>query len=694
MSIQIDKILHGKRRRLRTNPEKLLMNANGLRLWADYLDPEPGFSGRIDFIHKINIPALFRVQCSAITEYEPAEVEWEPSNILFQYEKDGVHLKEYKFITESDAAVSCMTWENQSEEVIEITVKTESVNGIFPTTFGEELAVQVFCNGQPLRQADHGEQSWKIPSGSVLKLCVAAQVCLSWEQERMKDGCQIILERYTSADQAIRNQKNEYQAWFEQVPEFSSDQPLVDKTWAYRWYILRHNRMNPGIGNLKETFFSEGRSHKMTKTPYQPEGWEFSKLIPLSVPMHLLDLRWYQDKSYGTSILHVMRENQDEAGEFHCAKVNWQGNAYANFFGWSVWKYYLISGNRTYAEEALPVVKKQIAGWRERYGNEQDVLLTQYVHQLTGMEYQPSYWYFHNFPDDCRDEKTFTPVKRVDRNVYYYLNLLGAANLCRVCCPNEETLYREAANEVRRAILADMWDEKTGFFYDLHYKTKEKAFVKNIVGVFPFFAGIADQNHRTCMETLLTEEFDTPCPFPSVSTKCPVFTGEGGWKGHFFKGRNGCIWNGPAWPFANSMVLDGIGKASQKSNHEWDEVFQKYFMKFTKMHYYGGDGIAPYLVEHYNSLTGECISDDVDYSHSYYIDLVVRYLAGISVEEDQITIDPLDMGLQYFSLKDLWIRGYKVSVEWSREHILKVYVDDTLQAQRTGLGKLEISLFG
>lgn len=89
--------------------------------------------------------------------------------------------------------------------------------------------------------------------------------------------------------------------------------------------------MEPGIGNLKERYFCEGRSHKMSKTPYKPEGWEFSKLIPLSVPMHLLDLRWYQDKEYGNSILHTMRDNQDETGEFHCARVDGRGNPYANF---------------------------------------------------------------------------------------------------------------------------------------------------------------------------------------------------------------------------------------------------------------------------------------------------------------------------------------------------------------------------
>ena len=41
--VKIDQILSGGRRRLRTRPEKILMDADGTRLWADYMDVAPGF---------------------------------------------------------------------------------------------------------------------------------------------------------------------------------------------------------------------------------------------------------------------------------------------------------------------------------------------------------------------------------------------------------------------------------------------------------------------------------------------------------------------------------------------------------------------------------------------------------------------------------------------------------------------------
>ena len=216
--------------------------------------------------------------------------------------------------------------------------------------------------------------------------------------------------------------------------------------------------------------------------------------------------------------------------------------------------------------------------------------------------------------------------------------------------------------------------------------------VKNIVGFLPFFAGITEDGQEGCLETLFTEESSTPCPFPSVSTECPVYSAEGGWQGWFFKGRNGCIWNGPAWPFANSMVLDGLAKESRRRSHRWDEKFAAYFMKFTEMHYYGGDGTVPYLVEHYNSMTGECISDDVDYSHSYYIDLVVSHVAGLSVKPGRIEIDPIDLGLKQFRLSNLYVQGHRIEVCLEEEGKFSLSVDGEERAARRGIGKLEAIL--
>ena len=97
------------------------------------------------------------------------------------------------------------------------------------------------------------------------------------------------------------------------------------------------------------------------------------------------------------------------------------------------------------------------------------------------------------------------------------------------------------------------------------------------------------------------------------------------------------------------------------------------------LHYAGGDGKLPFLVEQYNSMTGECLSNEVDYNHSYYIDLVIRYVAGLQVREDRIVIDPLDVGMSHFNLSDILVKGHRCSIGYSRkENCLRFTAGDRI----------------
>ncbi len=664
MSMTIDSLLTGGNRRLPANPEKMLLGCTGRRLWVDVLDPRPGFCGCIDFIHKINIPVLFDITCEGLPDYLSAEVIWQPSHLHIFAGKNGVSLSEDKFILWEDIAVSCIEVRNSTDEAITLTVTPGTQDGTFATTYSRTILASFFVNGNPLTQAFR----ISIPPRETCSLCVGAALVLEHEEKRLEEALAFAGENLKDPAAALSLQKKNYQKWFDHAPSFASDDVLTDKTFAYRWYILRSCVMQPECGFLKGPFLGEGRSHKMTKTPWRPEGWEFTKFIPLCVPMHLLEMRWYHDPSIARGIAAQMEECQDGAGEYLTSWVNHRGNPYANFFAFSVLQYYLVTGDRELLVKILPSLKKQLSGWKERYGNENDTLLTQYVHQLTGMEYQPSFWYFHNFPDDIKDPETYTPVKRVDKNVYYYMNARSVSTICDILGDDDRRDFAALAAKIRSDILSLMWDEESGYFYDLHYQTNEKAFVKNLVGVFPFFDGtLAGDEHRKALDCLFSDEFSTPYPFPSVSTKCEVFAPEGGWKGNFFKGRNGCIWNGPTWPFSNSIVLDILGSYSLSHNYSLEDKFAEYFRKFTMLHYAGGDGKLPFLVEHYNSMTGECLSNEVDYNHSYYIDLVIRYVAGLQVREDRIVIDPLDVGMSHFNLSNILVKGHRCSIDYSRK---------------------------
>jgi hypothetical protein len=344
--------------------------------------------------------------------------------------------------------------------------------------------------------------------------------------------------------------------------------------------------------------------------------------------------------------------------------VDGQGSAYSNFFAWAAYQYLLVAGDKSLAREVLPSLKRQAAGWRSVYGNDDNQLMRETVHQLTGKEYQPSYWYFNEggYPEDPTDVKYIIPLLRVDKSVYYLMNLRGVAGVCRLAGDGEAVKYEAEAERVAQDIRCLMWDRDTQFFYDLNASTLQKAMVKNIVGFYPYWAGIADSEMAEGAKKACSPLFQTGCPFPSVATDCDLFSPAGGWKGHFFKGRNGCVWNGPTWPYTNAVVLDAMAGEIRRGQSFPAGWWYQMFREYSFLHYENRNFDRPALYEHYHALTGESLSGEADYLHSYWIDLLMRHVAGIVPMEDSIAIEPSVADDIHFSIKRLHVCGHEVSL--------------------------------
>ncbi|QQR38309.1 MGH1-like glycoside hydrolase domain-containing protein [Devosia rhizoryzae] len=670
----VDDLLRTGRRGLRTRPGSLLLGPTGARLWAEMLHDAPGFTGAIDFIHKLNMPMLFGIAYDQPQAPLPSEVEWRPSHLTTRSRFGSLELEERRFVTWDDEAVSLQRWHNDGAAPTQIRLLTDdqwvTVGGEHAT--GERLIephqftlrVQIGTSHPAL---------WSgitLAPGETIEFVVAAAVGTSdedtWPALTRK------VERLVAqlSQSLLARQVADYQSWFDAVPHFTSSSPVLDRLYAYRWFLLRHNLAKPGRAPLDGTYFYEGRSHKMSKTAWKPEGWEFSKLIPLSTPMHLIEARWHHDAGLGTGVYPLLAEAQREDGQFDARTLSRVIHPYANFLGWGSYQYALAQGLSEVLREAIPMLKRQVLGEAEFLATGEDNLPIQQRHQLTGKEYQPSYWYFHDYPDDPLDQSTYTPLKRVDRAIYHHLNARGVAGLCRLAGDSEADRFDQLAEDIARDVLTKQWDGETGFFYDLHHQTDEKAMVRNVVGFYPYWAGLTGEEHLPgFLEALGPHHFDTPAPLPSVSPECPVFQSGGSWKGHFLKGRNGCMWDGPTWPYTNSVVIDGIGAVSRANGHQHDDLFAHFFWKYALLHFRNGDGETPYLVEHYDSMTGEPISDEPDYNHSYFVDLIIRQVVGIEIADNgDITVDPIDVGLEFFSLERLKVQNQMVEVSFSRQN--------------------------
>ena len=672
-----------KDRCLRTLAGKLLLGPTGKRLFVDYLDKEPGFVGRIDFIHKINLTALFRVKCSIQDDYTLAETTWYPSKLTMKLETNRIAFSETKFITYDDCAVSCQSWKNKTTKPIQISLEVKAElceEWVDPktgcqtlqspeTAYGFKVGISVNTNAG-LEKAP----ITLMPDESIDFVVVAATGNL--ETENLASIIQKSVDFFQEDIDYLERHNQEYQRFFDDTPSFISSDEILNKTWYYRWFVLRHCLAQPNFGYLQGSVMFEGRSHKKSKQPLSSRGWGFSKLINLSTPLHITDMRWHANRQIVYDMIHNMVNNLEENGLFCSAYVSRRLHSFANYGVWAIYQFYQVDGNDELIKEILPKLKEVVSNETRVYSKD-DNLQIEVKHNRTGKEYQPSYWYFHDYPQNPKDQTTYTHLKRVDRSVYHYKNVLGLTKLCSAVGDSDFSKYEQQANDIKNDILNKMWDEETEFFYDLHYENDEKAMVKNIVGIYPHWAEITEKKHLGGLEKLFAKEhFNTGCPFPSVSKECKAYRPEGGWMGRFIKGRNGCVWCGPSWPYTTGIAIDAIGIESRRNDHCYDEQFAHVLREYSLQHFRDRDIKKPYLVEHYHAETGEPLSDEVDYNHSFYLDLIMSHVAGIQITEDGVNFDPIDIGLDYFILDKVKIRGDSYTISYKSEDCNDPRADD------------------
>lgn len=659
-------------RSLRTITGALLFGPAGDRLAVDILDHQPGFSGSIDFIHKMNITQLFTVTCGGEADFSQSDAVWYRTHMTNAYENEAIAFTERKTIAADDTALSLMHWRNVSTRDIMLTF-VSAPEGFVPQPgglhysespelrFGIRLGIAA---GWSLP-----EDTITLPPGGEIAMAAVAAVgnLLTDAPESIRARTDAYLREAIAAPDALFDRiVAENSRFYDEAPEFLCDDKLINACWQYRWYILKNTVCKPGMGRFPQAVMYEGRDHRMQKKALSPSGWEFSKLIPLSTPLQVNDLRWHPDHALTHDIIRSAFAAQDEDGLLLTAFVEDSAKSYANYMLWAIWLNYQLDGDKAFLREMLPRMVQYIAGHERAYGNPRDSLLIERTHSLTGKEYQPSYWYFKDFPPNPKDPAGFTPLKRVDRSVYHCLNLRGLAGMMQVLGLPEEAAYRAKERAVAQDIQTKMWDADTGFYYDLHYETDEKAMVRNIVGVYPYWAGIAgEENAQGILPLMDAEAFATGSGFASVSRDCPVFSPAGGWMGNYFKGRNGCVWCGPSWPYTTGIALEALAQESRKHGHRYDAQFNEIFQQYTIQHFRDGDWHRPYLVEHYNPITGERLSDEADYNHSFWLDIVVRFVAGITVGEGFIEVEPLHTHLRWFSLRRIMIRGHEVGVTFA-----------------------------
>lgn len=178
----------------------------------------------------------------------------------------------------------------------------------------------------------------------------------------------------------------------------------------------------------------------------------------------------------------------------------------------------------------------------------------------------------------------------VDLNCYLYNEKKMLASMAEILdLPTEQQQFGDEAKRLGDFIRAQMYDEKTGFFYDIDLTTKKILAHRGQgpEGWLPLWAGLAtyEQAGRVRESIMDPDKFNSFVPFPTASLSNPRFNPTGYWRGP--------VWMSPAW-----FGMDGLCRYGYKADA--DALAIKLLAN--------AEGLAMVgmpIRENYNPLTGE-----------------------------------------------------------------------------------------
>ncbi len=464
----------------------------------------------------------------------------------------------------------------------------------------------------------------------------------------------------------LADQVTAYQGWFDSnTAAFVCSDPAVTKMYYHRWYNVKKNSMNPHLGALKHRAFAEGR---------WTSDW-YANVISYGAGHQIREARWLRDPSYSWGALQTWTENERPDGIYpsHITPHGSEGGQYTDWITSTAWDAYLVHPDRNLLTSMADRLAKNVEGWERVYGWDHSPLLAVDSHWWTGMEWQPSFFSFagyHTGGGSGTDPHDMTPLRRVDLTAYNFGNAQAVARIDRVLGhPAEAARMQDLADKTRNAVLAQMWSPRDHWFHSLRASDFAMSPTEEIIGLYPFYFELppAGKQYESAWNAATDPfKFWTRWPLASVSRDCPAYS-QTGWP--VGPGGSGCMWNGPSWPHANSIVMQAMANCLRHyaPSSLTRERFYDLFLSFTRAQYRNGDLRYPWTGEYYNGDTGAWKTDQRDYNHSTWIDPLISDFIGIVPRPDNtLEVDPLlpKGAWSYYALDGQSYRGHDVTVAY------------------------------
>ncbi|MCB1217250.1 hypothetical protein KDL44_07645 [bacterium] len=487
------------------------------------------------------------------------------------------------------------------------------------------------------------------------------------------------------------------------VPHFECSDPMLTRYYWYRWYGLRLNAL-PAAANYVAPAVTEGLSY-------------FRGVITYSLMCHMFEARWLRDPELARGCLDNHIAHQTRSGHFpahiYARHVNKNG-FYHTDVGRAVMLTRLHHPDDAYAAKIYDPLRRLLGFYqkdRDREGMDLFDIRDQYE---TGQEFTSRYF----FADDKADSYGWDHklrLKGVDVSSYVY-SLSG--ELLELAWQQQKSgdikELTELKAHIHAAVNAYMWDEKRGWYMDYSAQKKQRSHFLAAVGCYPALFGLAGRERALRIGERLTDPagFWTDWPLATVPQDDPYFSADPAWRGE----RANCPWNGRVWPMVNSHVCEVLERLAELDGDVYRPQLASFLRRYIEMmHFENGDAAGagkdltrPNCFEHYHPHNGSaCEYRGVDdYMHSWVADLLLRYVAGVRVQEQRdnavvkrsILFDPFPFGLESFFLSNCLVAGRELEVQWNRDRDgnslpgYRIHVDNGLVHESEHIERFEFKL--
>jgi len=232
-----------------------------------------------------------------------------------------------------------------------------------------------------------------------------------------------------------------------------------------------------------------------------------------------------------------------DAGRLQHFVSPWSSSDYTQppVMAWSVWENYEWSGDKDGLARAFEVLCAYNA-WLYRERRLPSGLFFWKHPYESGIDNSPRFGSADE--SDYRDTETLAAI---DLCSYVVRQNEALAGMARVLGrPERERVFKKQADELRDLVNEKMWDEDTGYYYDLDAKSGGLVKVRTIASLFPLWAGIPDQGRagRLRDHVMDPQEFNTEIPLPSVARNEACFEKD--------------MWRGPVWVNTAYLVILGM----------------------------------------------------------------------------------------------------------------------------------------